>query len=185
MGNFIDLIQQRQSDRKYSPRPVEEEKLLLCLEAGRLAPSASNSQPWTFVLINEPALLKEMAKAAVGPLKSFNKFAKQAPIILAIVMEKPKIITEVGGRIKKKEYPLIDVGITAEHICLQAAELGLGSCMLGWFDEEKVKTLLSIPEEKNVPLLITLGYTPEDYKQRKKIRKNFESIVKFNNYQHG
>ena len=185
MKNFNTLIQQRQSDRKYTTRVVEEEKLMACLEAGRLAPSASNSQPWTFVVVNEQPLLKEMAKAAVGPLKSFNNFVKQAPVVVAVVMEKPKMITEVGGRIKKKEYPLIDVGIAAEHICLQAAELGLGSCMLGWFDEEKVKTLLSIPDEKNVSLLITLGYTPEGYKHRKKIRKKFDKVVKFNSYQHG
>ena len=185
MKNFIDLIQQRQSDRKYTARAVEDEKLTACLEAGRLAPSASNSQPWTFVVVNEPSLLKEMAKAAAGPLKSFNNFVKQAPVIITIVMEKPKIITEVGGRIKKKEYPLIDVGIAAEHICLQATELGLGSCMLGWFDEKEVKQLLAVPDEKNIPLLITLGYTPDGYKHRKKIRKKFNTVVKFNSYKHG
>lgn len=185
MKDFNTLIRQRQSDRKYTRQPVEQEKLMQCLEAGRLAPSASNSQPWTFVVITNQNLLKEVAQAATGPLRSFNNFVKQAPVIVALVMEKPKIITEVGGRIKNKEYPLIDVGIAAEHICLQATELGLGSCMLGWFDEEKVKRLLSIPDEKNVSLLITLGYTPEGYKHRKKIRKKFEKIVKFNSYQNG
>jgi len=182
MKDFNTLIQQRQSDRKYTTKAVEQEKLMACLEAGRLAPSASNSQPWTFVVVTNSRLLKELAQAATGPLRSFNNFVKQAPIIVAIVMEKPKIITEVGGRIKNKEYPLIDVGIAAEHICLQATELGLGSCMLGWFDEQKVKTLLSIPDEKNVSLLITLGYIPEGYKHRKKIRKKFDKVVKFNSY---
>jgi nitroreductase len=104
-----------------------------------MAPSASNSQPWTFVIIIENELKNLVANSTFGPLKSFNKFVPQAPVIIAIVMEKPKIITEAGGRIKKKEYPLIDIGIAAEHICLQAAELGIGSCILGWFDERKVK----------------------------------------------
>jgi nitroreductase len=121
--------------------------------------------------------------AAIGPLYSFNKFATQAPVVVAIVMEKPKTITELGGRIKKKEYPLIDAGITAEHFCLQAAEEGMGSCMLGWFDEKKVKELLHVPGEKSIPLLITLGYTPEDYKHRKKIRKSIDKVVKFNTYE--
>jgi len=182
MKNFLELIQKRQSDRKYTDRPVEPEKLERCLEAARLAPSASNSQPWTFVVANEPELVKKIGKAAMGPLHSFNTFVPRAPVILVIVMEKPKIITEVGGRIKKKEYPLIDVGITAEHFCLQAAEEGLGTCMLGWFDERKVKELLHVPEEKNIPLLITVGYTPENYRHRKKIRKKFETVVKFNTY---
>jgi nitroreductase len=182
MKTFLDLVQQRQSDRKYTDRPVEPEKLERCLEAARLAPSASNSQPWTFVVVNETALVKKVGKAAMGPLMSFNKFVSQAPVIVAIVMEKPKLITEVGGRIKEKEYPLMDVGIAAEHFCLQAADEGLGSCMLGWFDERKVKELLHVPESKNIPLLITLGYTPEGYKHRKKIRKKPEKVVKFNRY---
>jgi len=182
MKNLLELIQKRQSDRKYTDRAIETEKLERCLEAARLAPSASNSQPWTFVVVNESELVKKIGRAAMGPLFSFNTFAAQAPVILVIVMEKPNILTEVGGRIKKKEYPLIDVGIAAEHFCLQAAEEGLGTCMLGWFDERKVKELLHVPEEKNIPLLITVGYTPENYRHRKKIRKKFETVVKFNNY---
>ena len=182
MKNFLDLIQKRQSDRKYVDRPVESDKLKRCLEAARLAPSASNSQPWSFVVVNHPELVKKVGKAAMGPLMSFNVFASKAPVIVAIVMEKPKIITELGGRIKQKEYPLIDVGIAAEHFCLQAAEEGLGSCMLGWFDEKKTKELLHVPESKSIPLLITLGYTPENYKHRKKIRKKLESVVKYNTY---
>ena len=151
---FLELIIKRQSDRKYTDKPVEKEKIERCLEAARLAPSASNSQPWTFVVVDEPELKDKVARKTFGPAKTFNKFVPQAPVIVAIVMEKPKMITEVGGRIKKKEYPLMDVGITAEHFCLQAAEDGLGTCMLGWFDEQGVKELLHVPENKTVPLLI-------------------------------
>ncbi len=180
--DFLDLIQKRQSDRKYTGRPVEKEKIERCLEAARLAPSASNSQPWTFVVVDEPGLKAKVAAKTIGPLKTFNNFVPQAPVIVAMVMEKPKVITEVGGRIKKKEYPLMDIGIAAEHFCLQATEEGLGTCMLGWFDERAVKSLLNVPEKKTIPLLITLGYTPEDYKHRKKIRKPFEKAVKWNSY---
>lgn len=179
---FLDLIEKRQSDRKYTDRNIEHEKIERCLEAARLAPSASNSQPWTFVVVDDPDLKKKVAVKSIGPLRSFNNFVPQAPVIVAIVMEKPKIITELGGRIKQKEYPLIDIGIAAEHFCLQAAEEGLGSCMLGWFDEKSVKSLLNIPEQKSIPLLITLGYTPTDYKHRKKIRKNSEKFTKWNSY---
>lgn len=183
MKSFIELVKTRQSDRSYLPKPVEPEKIERCLEAARLAPSASNSQPWTFVVIYDPELVKNVAHKTYGPLKSFNKFVPQAPVIVAIVMEKPKLITEAGGRIKKKEYPLIDIGITAAHFCLQATEEGLGTCMLGWFDEKAVKKLTRVPENKNIPLLITLGYTPADYKKRKKIRKVFSRVVKYNYYE--
>ncbi len=183
MTEFLDLVQQRQSDRKYTDQPVEQEKLMRCLEAARLAPSASNSQPWTFVVVDEPELRQQVEKAAMGPLYSFNKFAVQAPVVIALIMEKPKIVTELGGRLKKKEYPLIDAGITAEHFCLQATEEGLGTCMIGWFDEKNVMALLNVPEEKSIPLLITVGYTPADYKHRKKIRKPIGKMVKFNTYE--
>jgi len=179
---LLDLISKRQSDRAYTDKAVDREIIDRCLEAARLSPSASNSQPWTFVVIDDPVLKNQVADKTVGPLKSFNKFVSQAPVIVAIVMEKPKLITEAGGRIKKKEYPLIDIGIAAEHFCLQAAEEGLGTCMLGWFNEKSVKKLINVPKNKNIPLLITLGYTPDGYRTRKKIRKEFNNAVRYNSY---
>ena len=180
--NFQELILKRQSDRQYTNKPIGREIINKCIEAARLAPSASNSQPWTFIVVDDVDLKDKVAKKTFGPLKSFNKFVPQAPVIIAIVMEKPKVITELGGRIKKKEYPLMDIGIAAEHICLQAAEEGLGTCMLGWFDEKAVKTILNIPEGKSIPLLITVGYTPDDYKHRKKIRKDMKKVMRYNSY---
>ena len=179
---FLELIQLRQSDRQYINKPIDREIVDRCIEAGRLAPSASNSQPWTFIIVDNPELKNKVAKKTFGPLKSFNKFVPQAPVIVAIVMEKPKLTAELGGRIKKKEYPLMDIGIAAEHICLQAAEEGVGSCMLGWFDERTIKTLLNVPNNKSIPLLITLGYTHDDYRHRDKIRKGKEDVVRYNSY---
>jgi len=179
---FIDLVSKRQSDREYLDKDVDKELVNQCLEAARLAPSASNSQPWTFVVIDEPELKNKVAAKTIGPLKSFNKFTPQSAVVVAIVLEKPKVITEAGGRIKNKEYPLIDIGIAAENFCLQAAELGLGTCMIGWFDERAIKKLIHVPKDKSIPLLITLGYTPESYKTRKKIRKDFKRVVRYNSY---
>jgi len=176
--NFTELIEKRQSDRKYTNQPIEKEKILRCLEAARLAPSASNSQPWTFIVSDNPEVVAKLGKASRGPLGSFNTFTGDVPVIITIVLEKPKKLTELGSRVKNKEWPLIDIGITAEHFCLQATEEGLGTCMLGWYDEKKVKKILNVPKEKTVALLITLGYTPEGYKHRKKIRKQMEEIVK-------
>lgn len=180
--NFETLITQRQSVRKYTDKPVEPEKIRQCIEAAQLAPSACNSQPWTFVVVTEHDLRKKVANETLGPLNTFNKFVLQAPVIIVLVMEKPKLIAEMGGRIKNKEYPLIDIGIAAEHICLQATELGLGSCMLGWFNEKPIQDLLNIPADKTIGLLISLGYAPESYKQRKKIRKSLDELIRFNRY---
>ncbi len=181
--DFSELITLRQSVRRYDHRSIEKDKLMKCLDAARLAPSASNSQPWSFIVVDEPGLKEKVARATYTTIVGFNRFALQAPVILVIVMETPKLITELGIRIKHKEWPLIDIGIAAEHFCLQATELGLGTCMLGWFDEKKVKELLDIPAGKNVGLLITLGYPVPNYVLRKKKRKGIGKVCCFNSYQ--
>lgn len=181
-NKFLSLVNLRQSVRKYTDKPVEPEKLQRCLEAARLAPSASNSQPWKFVVVNDPELVQQVARATIGPLSSFNNFVPEAPVIVAIVIEKMKLFTKVGAYVKDREYPLIDIGISAGHFCLQAAEEGLGTCMLGWFDEETVKKLLIIPKDKRIGMLITVGYAPERYKLRQKIRRNPEETISFNTY---
>ncbi|HOW24210.1 MAG TPA: nitroreductase family protein [Bacteroidales bacterium] len=180
--DFSELISLRQSVRRFDDRAVEEEKLMKCLNAARLAPSASNSQPWSFIVVDEPELRTLVAHSTYSTIVVFNRFVLHAPVIVAIILEKPRIITEVGIRLKHKEWPLIDIGITAEHLCLQAAELGLGTCMLGWFDEKKVKELLHIPADKNVALLIALGYPVPGYTLRKKKRKDMEKICWYNRY---
>ena len=181
-NNFLELIKQRQSVRKYDNRLVEPEKLHRCLEAARLAPSASNSQPWRFVVVDDPDLVQKVAKETIGPLSTFNAFVPQAPVIVAIVLEKMKAVSQIGAYLKDREYPLIDMGIAAEHFCLQAAEEGLGTCMLGWFNEKPIKELLNIPKNKRIGLLITVGYAPEDYPVREKKRKKMEEFVGYNRY---
>jgi nitroreductase len=181
--NFTELIKQRQSVRKYSDKPVEREKIELLIEAVHLAPSACNSQPWKLVIIDEPELKNDVAKATFDKAISFNKFATEAPVIAVLVIEKAKLIAQIGGKVKNQEYAQYDIGIAAAHFCLQASELGLATCMIGWFDEKKIQKLLHIPKKRKIGLVITLGYAPEDYKLRKKIRKSVEEICRFNSYE--
>lgn len=174
---LLDLIQKRQSDRQYEARPVDRELVVKCLEAARLAPSACNSQPWKFVVVDEPQLVLQVGEAAAG--MGMNKFAKEVPVIVAVVLEKMNLTARIGSVIKDKEYSLLDMGIAVEHFCLQAAELGLGTCIMGWFDEKKVKKLLDI-KNKRVPLLITLGYPAGE--TRRKIRKSLDDMSSWNKY---
>jgi nitroreductase len=179
---FKDLALKRQSVRKYSPKPVDRLLIYECIEAARLAPSASNSQPWHFIIVDEPELKNKIAETTVTTGIPINKFAFEAPVIVAIVVEQPKTITKIASWLKKRDFPWIDVGIAAEHFCLQATELGLGTCMIGWFDEKQVKNILKIPTNKRVGLLITLGYFPEDYPVRNKVRKSLDEITSHNQY---
>lgn len=179
---FTELINRRQSVRKYQNKPVEKEKLQKIIEAVHVSPSACNSQPWRLIIVDEPELRTKVAKATFNKTISFNRFALEAPIIAVLVIEKAKLIAQIGGSIKNKEYPQYDIGIAAEHFCLQATELGLGTCMIGWFNEKKIQELLNIPTKRKIGLVITLGYPPEAYKLRGKIRKPIHEIVGFNSY---
>ena len=176
------MVNNRQSVRKYSFKEIEKEKLDRCLEAAWLAPSASNSQPWTMIVVDEPGLKDKVANETFSKVFSFNKFVPEAPVLVVFVIEKPKLITQIGGKIKNKEYSLIDIGIVSEHFCLQATEEGLGTCILGWFNEKPIKGLLHIPEKKTIGLIVSVGYAPDDYKLRKKTRKKFNDVVRYNSY---
>jgi len=176
----LELIKRRQSDRKYSDRPIENEKLDRIIEAGRIAPSACNAQPWKFIIVNEPDLVAKVAEAASAPLLGMNTFVAQAPVQIVIVREKPNLTSRLGAGIKDKDYSLIDIGIAAENICLQAEAEGIGSCMIGWFDENAVRKILGIPGSKRVELIISLGYSLSEKKIKR--RKPAEETVSYNKY---
>jgi len=180
--DFLELVQHRQSVRAYDPgRPVEREKLERCIEALRLAPSACNAQPWKLIVVDDPELKNSVAEAAAAKWLGFNYFPKQAPILVVIVREEANLTSKLGTVLKDKPYTIMDVGIAAVHFCLQAADDGLGTCILGWFDEERVRQLLNIPRKKRAELLITLGY-PAKESIRQKIRKPVGEICSYNNY---
>lgn len=179
METFLDLVISRQSDRAYdSGRAVEPEKLDRILEAARMAPSACNAQPWRFVVVTDKELSVKVGKATAG--LGMNKFAKDAPIHILIVEESANITSMLGSKIKDKHFPLIDIGIAAAHITLAAEAEGLGSCILGWFDEKGLKKLLGIPSSKRLLLDITIGYPIKD--KRPKSRKPKEKVISYNKY---
>jgi Nitroreductase len=176
--DFKELVKTRQSDRKFKDTLVEKEKIVTCLEAAQLAPSACNSQPWKFVVVDD--LDKKNLIAECTASLGMNKYSFQAPVIVAVVLEKMNFTASIGSVIKDKEFSLLDVGISVEHFCLQAADLGLGTCILGWFKEKEVKKILNIPKNKRVPVLILLGYS--DSPLREKVRKSLKEISSWNKY---
>ena len=178
---FLDLVKARQSVREYLSKEVEREKIERCLEAARLAPSANNSQPWSFIVVEDPRLKDAVARNTFDKLISFNRFSLQAPVLILIISERPSFFSRIGSAIKDKQFSLIDIGITAEHFCLQATEEGLGTCMLGWFNEKGVKALLNISPSKRVELIITMGYPMSDEIQPKE-RKEIDQIRSYNSY---
>ncbi len=177
---LLELIRLRQSDRNYPDRAVEKEKLERILEAGRLSPSACNAQPWRFIVVDKRELLERLSEAASGKIPGMNAFASKAPVQIVVVRERANLLSKIGSTIKDKDYSLIDIGIAAANMCLQAEAEKLGSCMLGWFDEKAVKKILNIPASKRVELIITIGY-PADPKREKK-RKPAGDVISYNSY---
>jgi len=180
--NFLDLVRRRESVRSYADRPVEREKVELCLEAARLAPSTSNSQPWKFIVVDEPGLRSTVASETVAPFRAFNTFTEQVPVLVAVIADRSNLEAGTGKVLRRFNFSLIDIGIATEHFCLQAAELGLGTCILGWFDEKAMKRLLRVPRNRRIYLMIALGY-PQTDEVRPKRRKALDQIRSYNGYE--
>lgn len=177
--DFVDLVRARHSLRKYSDFPVADGVLDKCLDAARLAPSACNSQPWSFIVARTPERVKSLAKAAFSGMYSMNEFAENAPVLIAVVTERSNYAASLGGLFRGVQYSLIDVGIACEHLALQAAELGLGACMLGWLNERAVKKELALPRKARIDLMISLGYPADENFIPPKKRKSLDEIRKF------
>ena len=173
--NFMEIAQNRQSCRAYDEtRPVEDEKLNAILEAARLSPSACNGQPYHLtVCTGETA--KEVAMACRG--LGMNKFAVQAPICI-VVSEMPYVKSAaMGAKVKNNDYRSIDIGIATAYLTAEAAAQGLSTCILGWFDNEKICKLCDL--EHPARLVITLGYATEEENLRPKKRKDLAELVSY------
>jgi nitroreductase len=179
---LLELFHKRQSVRAYNTeKAVSNEIVMRCIEAARLAPSACNAQPWKFIVVNDPEIKDKLAECTSGGIIPMNHFTRQAPVHVVIVREPANFTSNLGQVLKNKEYPLTDIGIATIQFCLQATADGLGTCILGWFDEKKVKKLLNIPKSKRAELIITLGY-PKTDEIREKRRKPVGEILSFNKY---
>ena len=171
--NFFEIAMKRQSCRSYDPaRAVEDEKLNAILEVARLAPSACNGQPY-HVTVCKGEAANAVAKATQGV--GINKFAPDAPLLL-VISEKSYVATAaLGARVKKNDYRSIDIGILTAYITAEATAQGLGTCILGWLDDKKIRRICGL--EAPVRLVITLGYAKEGYPLREKRRKSLEELV--------
>ena len=172
--DFQELMLKRQSCRSYDEtKPVEEEKLNFILEAARVAPSACNGQPFHLTVCRGEKA-KAVAKATMG--MGMNKFAEQAPVLI-VVSEKPYVKSAaLGAKLKGNDYRSIDIGIAAAYLTAAATEVGLSTCILGWLDDEKLRTLCGL--DMPARLVITLGYAKDDNIRTKK-RKSLDELISY------
>ena len=174
--DFLKIANARQSCRSYDEaRAVEPEKLEKVLEAARLSPSACNGQPYLLtVCTGEKA--KEVALLTRG-MGGMNKFAVQAPVCIVISEGAYNRTAALGARVKGNDYRSIDIGIMTAYLTAEATAQGLASCILGWLDDEKIRT--AIGTNSATRLVITLGYANPEEKHREKKRKELHEIVRF------
>lgn len=176
---FQKLVRGRMSIRRYLPQPVEREKILACLEAARLAPSASNAQTWRFFVMDDPELKSRFARAAFSGIYGQTRFAAAAPVLILILAKPDFLAHRLGKQIQRVPFAMIDIGIAGEHLVLQAEELGLGTCWIGWFHMRKARKVLKIPRKYKIVSLLALGYY-EKKPSRERLRKPLEEIAWFN-----
>lgn len=168
--DVMAAIKTRRSIRAYKDKPIEDEKLKVVLEAGRLAPSAKNLQEWKYVVVKDRALRDKLVDVANG-----QKFVGQAPVVVVACAVQTDHVMPCG----ELSYP-VDVAISVDHITLAAVEQGLGTCWIGAFKQDEVKKLLGIPEEVRVVVLLPIGYP--DISPNPKPRKSLEEIASYDKW---
>ncbi|MBR6525258.1 MAG: nitroreductase family protein [Clostridia bacterium] len=171
--DFYAIANKRQSCRDYVvDHPVEKEKLDAVLESARLAPSACNGQPY-HLTVCEGEKAKEVAELCKG--MGLNRFASQAPVMIVVSEVEYVTSAKFGARVKNNDYRSMDIGIVTAFITLEAAAQGLGTCIMGWFDDEKIREICHLSHP--VRLVIALGYPGEKDVQREKKRKSMDELV--------
>jgi nitroreductase len=173
--DIFQVIRDRRSIRKYKDTPVEQDKIEQVLDAARLAPSWKNLQCWRFLVLTDPAR-KEVLLSAFAEDNPGRKAFLQAPVALVVCADPAE--SDVSHGI---DYFVADTAIAFEHICLVAHALGLGTCWMGLFDEEDMKSRLNIPENMRIVGVTPLGYPDQEPKPRP--RKELAEIVFFNTWQ--
>ncbi len=178
-SKVFNIIKERYSVRSYLDKPIEEEKLKLILESARLAPSASNTQPWHFYIVEDKEKIKNLAeKMPIGTQVVINSFIAQAPVVVVATAGPTDLLHRVASFIINKKWYYMDIAIALEHMVLTAWELGIGSCWIGWFDEKRIKALLNVARGEEIVAMLTLGY-PKEKKEAFKNRKKLEEITTF------
>jgi len=160
---MLEIIYERRSIRRYKRKPVPDEVLRAILEAGRLAPTANNKQPWYFIVVRNPDLKGKLV------FSSWNSFIEDASAVI------------VGCGDSREKWAVVDVTIALQNMVIAAEALGLGSCWIGHFVEKEVKRALKIPDHLKVVAMITIGYPAE--RPEPPPKKALDEIVRYETFE--
>lgn len=182
-GNqFLDLVRERRSVRKFKDERVSRDALLSCVEAARFAPSADNSQPWRFLIIDDPDMIMSIGKKIFSGIYKHTQWALKAPVLVFLLVDIDFITHRIGGNFQKIPFYLIDIGIAGEHFVLQAQTLGLGTCWIGWFHFNNARKYLKIPRRYKICDILAVGHPIKGNISKPKKRKEISEIVCYNQW---
>lgn len=171
-----ELVKRRQSCRCFSDRALSRDAIDTCIETARLAPSACNAQPWSFIVLDREPDKGRILEAATRGIYKASDFIKAAPAVVVVKTERAVFATKMGGMLRGLQYSLIDIGIACEHLVLAAAEMGIDSCWIGWFNEKGLKKAMGLSRSDRVDILLALGYGDPNLSNRDKLRKSMDEV---------
>lgn len=178
---LLEIIQHRRSIRKYQDKDIDDSLIYELLESARLAPSGSNTQPWHFIVIKDTYTKEKIALSANN-----QKWMLSAPVFLACIADISTRISNLQEELDENspheelKQVIRDTSIAIEHIVLQAAHLGLGTCWVSWFRQKDIKPILQVPQDKYVVTVLTIGHPDEIPRNNK--RKPTVDFVHFNKW---
>jgi len=176
MTDFMKMLEQRASCRKYADKPVEDKKIVSCINAARLSPSAMNTQPWHFYVANDPDSAAFMASNV--QVANMNGWASGVPAYVIVTQESAEAIKTLPFS-ARRDFRAFDIGIAVHAFVLEAAHEGLGTCIVGLMDEEKLKQRFRISSEKKVALIIAVGYPAEGWQPGTRKRRDLEELITY------
>jgi nitroreductase len=182
LTRIIPAIRERRSVRRFKPDPVPKAVVSRCIAAARLAPSAENTQPWHFIVVDDPIQRDALAKKAFRGIYRVGRFLAAAPLYVVLLGKPAPVAHRLGSAFQGLDLFGLDLGIAGEHFVLQATEEGLGTCWIGWFDVKAVRSLLGVPKRTwRVAALFAVGYPADKTKQKQK-RRSLGSLISWNRF---
>mgnify|MGYP006287895567 CR=1 FL=1 len=174
-----EIIENRHTVRRFQDRPVDRDIIRQCINAGRLAPSAENVQPWRYIIVDDVEVKSRLVAKAFSGVYRPTRWAAQAPVLIVICGKLDVLANHMGKQITGISYYQIDIGISGEHVVLQAEELGLGSCWIGWFSSRGASKALKLPRSWRPTAVLAMGY-PSESQPRHREKLDMNDICFFN-----
>ena len=179
---FRELQEKRESCRVYSDKPVSRDTLTQLVDVARLCPSGCNAQPWRFIIVDEAEARKRLLGALDDEGLNGCPWGDRVPAFIVLCEDEAHLMPGVGEHYGSQHFAQMDLGMAAMALCYEAADRGLGTCIIGTFHQEKMKEAFGIPAERTVRLLITVGYPAKEGAPRRKTRKSLDEIVSYNHW---